>query len=118
MRCCNMCKKEKELKDFPRNKSRALGYGYECKNCINELVKKRKQEQRDKIRSLKTPCLICGEDDPIVIDFHHLDPNEKELSLNQAGASMNKILKEIDKCVCLCANCHRRVHAGTVEIPT
>jgi hypothetical protein len=52
------------------------------------------------------------------LDFHHIDPNDKEYSV----ASMNKfpykrLAKEINKCVLLCANCHRDLHHNDISIP-
>ena len=57
-------------------------------------------------------CEICGEDDPITLDWHHLDPSEKEYSVAKMWKYRGKqaILEEIAKCQCLCANCHRKVH--------
>jgi sugar O-acyltransferase (sialic acid O-acetyltransferase NeuD family) len=59
------------------------------------------------------PCVICGQTDPFVLDFDHLDPSKKEATVaNMLGrtASLEKIKKEIAKCQILCANCHRRKH--------
>jgi hypothetical protein len=46
-----------------------------------------------------------------VFDFHHLDPNEKDFSLGGTKRSWHKIQPELDKCVMLCARCHRIRHA-------
>lgn len=65
-------------------------------------------------------CRICGESDIACLDFHHLDPSTKEfdiaLASGQQAWSWEKVLTEIRKCVCLCANCHRKVHAGRFEV--
>jgi predicted HNH restriction endonuclease len=46
-----------------------------------------------------------------VLDFHHIDKETKEFTIGAIKkGSKEKILKEIDKCVCLCANCHREFH--------
>ena len=53
---------------------------------------------------------MCGNSNPIVLDFHHL--RDKILvfgSMGSCGWSIEKILKEIDKCIVLCSNCHRLV---------
>ena len=60
---------------------------------------------------LGNPCTICGEDDPRVVEFNHVDPNTKDHNISEivnSGHSTNSILKEIAKCEVLCANCHRR----------
>lgn len=64
---------------------------------------------------MKTPCIICGE--PFCIDFHHKNPSEKEFTISKkTNLGKDKLLVEIQKCVCLCANCHRKVHAGFTTI--
>jgi 5-methylcytosine-specific restriction endonuclease McrA len=57
------------------------------------------------------PCVDCGEDDLVVLDFDHLDPTTKikeisNLVYNTAGLSTIQV--EIAKCEVVCANCHRR----------
>lgn len=59
-------------------------------------------------------CADCGYADLQyldVFDFHHLDPNEKDFSLGGTKRSWSKIEPELDKCVMLCARCHRIRHA-------
>ena len=126
MKTCCKCKTEKPLSEFYKNKSKKDGHGTECKQCKKSETRKsyyydqrdHRQKKKAFLYSLKKPCAICGEPDPVVIDFHHLDPATKSFTLGQTNNySDEKILAEVDKCVCLCANCHRRVHAGTAEIP-
>jgi hypothetical protein len=51
---------------------------------------------------------------PEVFEFHHLNASDKEFGISQDGVlrSWQKIAAELAKCVMLCANCHREVHAG------
>lgn len=61
-------------------------------------------------------CSQCGFADHRALDFHHLDPNEKEFAIANfisRGASSARIKKEIQKCIVLCANCHRIEHERT-----
>jgi len=79
------------------------------------------KEYRDWTYTQKTPCVICGESDPAVIDFHHLDPSEKSFNIGSwaecRSLSKADIINEIGKCVCLCANDHRRLHLGLISLP-
>jgi len=118
MRDCNMCGESKSLESFPKNKSKKDGRGYECRDCVAVARRNKRHEKRNYINSLKTPCVICDEPDPIVLDWHHIDPSTKEMGLNQMDKPLQTLVAETKKCVTLCANCHRRIHAGTVEIPT
>ena len=56
------------------------------------------------------PCEMCGEQDPTVLEFHHVYGKDKAISKMIAeGATVEKIEKEISKCQVLCCNCHRRI---------
>lgn len=58
-------------------------------------------------------CEKCNEDHPACLDFHHIDPKNKETELANAvkkGWSIWKIQEEIKKCKIFCANCHRKFH--------
>lgn len=60
-------------------------------------------------------CSGCGLREPIeALEFHHLDPATKEFGISTDGIARrwDKIEAELAKCVLLCANCHREVHAG------
>ena len=65
-------------------------------------------------------CCICGYNKyDGALDFHHVDPEKKEFAIAQRliNISWEKVVKEIDKCILLCANCHREFHAGLIKIP-
>jgi len=76
----------------------------------------RKKTKLRIIKAMGGKCQICGYDKcPEAFDLHHLDPNEKEISLSSIRANPKAwatIVKELRKCVLLCANCHREVEAG------
>ena len=59
----------------------------------------------------KHPCIDCGEDDIIVLEFDHVDRATKEFNVSKAvrdGTKLPRLIEEINKCVVRCANCHRR----------
>lgn len=79
------------------------------------LERKRRQSRWRFIKSyLATiPCHDCGESDPNVLDFHHVK-GRKSFNLARgvsAGYALKTLVREIEKCQVLCANCHRR-HTG------
>ena len=58
-------------------------------------------------------CAKCGESRGYVLDFHHIDPTQKENTIARMTSNksnLNDIQKEVDKCIVLCANCHREFH--------
>ncbi len=71
-----------------------------------------KLHKQKAIEYLGGKCMHCGgKFHPSVYDFHHVNPSEKEGLLSKIlGASWIKIQKELDKCILLCANCHRLEH--------
>lgn len=65
-------------------------------------------------------CFLCGYRDCIdALDFHHLDEHGKDFGISKSGYTrrITKVFKEVDKCVLVCANCHREIHAGKVQLP-
>lgn len=55
------------------------------------------------------PCYRCGvKYPPFVMDWHHREREQKELSIGRSlHRSLKIIEKEIQKCDLYCANCHR-----------
>jgi hypothetical protein len=57
-------------------------------------------------------CVQCGQNHPATFDFHHVDSGTKEASVNKLlkNRAYKRAMEEIQKCVVLCANCHRIHH--------
>lgn len=57
-------------------------------------------------------CEICGYNKCIAaLEFHHKDPSQKEFRLGDGyGRTFEDFLKEVDKCMLICANCHAELH--------
>lgn len=66
------------------------------------------------VKSRGGKCKLCGYDRNIaVLEFHHINPDEKEFQLDMrhlSNTSLERLKEEADKCQLLCANCHREVH--------
>jgi hypothetical protein len=67
-----------------------------------------------KIRAINAKgdkCSICGENNIFKLTFHHLNSEEKEITINKLrNARWSAIEKEIEKCELLCFNCHSELH--------
>ena len=67
-------------------------------------------------------CKICGYNKCLnALDFHHLDPKTKDKTYSGMSSilfncSMKKAREEAKKCILICSNCHREVHAGVTVI--
>ena len=56
-------------------------------------------------------CSKCGYNKCLAaLEFHHPDPSVKESKIIGSTASLDKQRAEAEKCVLLCANCHREAH--------
>lgn len=65
-------------------------------------------------------CKICGYNKcTSALHFHHKNPKEKLFQISSPpskNTTFEEILREAQKCVLLCANCHAEVHAGISKI--
>jgi 5-methylcytosine-specific restriction endonuclease McrA len=88
---------------------------------MRKAVKKRREKLRRMAREYKGgKCMICGyKRYQGALDFHHLDPKKKAFGISVRGLtrSWEKIQAEIEKCILVCANCHREIHAGITQPP-
>ena len=88
----------------------------------SEAVKRwRKNTKHRLLQAMGAKCVVCSYDKcDAVLDFHHLDPTQKDFSLGAARASIKNwkfLVEEVKKCVILCCRCHREYHEGLIEIP-
>tara|TARA_R110000822_G_scaffold53903_1_gene138679 strand:- start:801 stop:1364 length:564 start_codon:yes stop_codon:yes gene_type:complete len=94
-------------------KTRATNFcSRKCKNSYS-VQKRRIKLKLMAVKYKGGKCERCGYDKCVdSFDFHHRDPKEKEFGIGGKGhtKSWDKIKKELDKCLLLCANCHREEH--------
>lgn len=116
MRNCKRCEYKGPKETFPESGVHGdkKYYRHVCKACHVQQKVVRRQINRELINDIKkkVKCVRCGNKDWRVIDWHHVDPNTKLFIIgnsNGRGLSVNTIIREIEKCTPLCANCHRIV---------
>lgn len=87
--------------------------GFRCKKCSIDAVNKRRRFLKIKAIQYKGgSCVKCGYNKSVhALEFHHLDKNEKDFGIGAANKSWEIIKKELDKCILVCANCHREIHS-------
>ena len=88
-----------------------------CNSCC--AARKRRSSKKDAVDYLGGKCWVCGYSKSMrALVFHHKDPNEKKFSIGGSQEiRWEKLVKELDKCVLLCANCHAEAHDSLIEIP-
>ncbi len=101
-------------RDKEKRKQYNKQYRGEHKQYYRLHLSSRREETRKWLFMYKSshPCILCHEADPVVLDFHHRNPQEKEFSISYMKHTVNKqkLLIEIQKCDVLCSNCHRKLH--------
>lgn len=112
---CSKCGKQLPIESFGWREKKKGTRRSQCKQCHNRYVKIKYQQKHDDIEFLKSQCRCakCGDSRGYVLDFHHKDPSIKEDTISRLisnNATLDKIKEELDKCVVLCANCHREFH--------
>lgn len=86
---------------------------WRCKSCAIDAQRKRRQKNKERlVNYFGGKCIKCGYAKSIsALCFHHRDPEEKEFGLNQkSGLSLERLIKEAEKCDLLCSNCHYEEH--------
>lgn len=110
---CPKCKKIKILDEFYSRRGIHGGSVY-CIECSNDEGKERARNFKKKCVEYKGgECENCGYSKYIgALHFHHKDPNEKDFSLSRVKSHSfdDKVKKELDKCLLVCANCHSEIH--------
>lgn len=132
MKTCTKCQTEKPEESYPYKNKVTGRRSTVCQECQKEYKKthyhnnkldhyrrnkEKKQRLRDMILEKKNQgCLLCDEICVPCLDFHHLDGSQKEFLISKMVnmGSSSKLQAELEKCVVLCANCHRKVHAGII----
>jgi hypothetical protein len=128
---CKLCNQVKKIEEFPLNSPDAKGRRYymsKCKKCMTlsvkpyvqkymkenperwkEYGKNTRNKRAELLKELRSEgCVKCKDKRYYVIDFHHLDPSKKDISVSDA--SISKIKSEVKKCILLCRNCHAEFH--------
>lgn len=87
-----------------------------CKKCnVDAVGKRRKQIKLMGIEYKGGMCEKCGYNKCVdALEFHHIDPTKKDFGIGSDGytKSWEKVKLELDKCIMVCANCHREIHSN------
>lgn len=84
-----------------------------CKKCLSIYTNKKWTHLKELAIEYKGgKCEICGyRKCNAALEFHHINMQEKEFTISKVRTlSLDVIKPELDKCMLLCANCHREQH--------
>ena len=107
---CSTCGVEKPVSDFYQ---RARGdYKSSCRVCHDqEGLDRRRLYKVQAVAYLGGKCQHCGYSRSYAaLEFHHVDPTQKEFTFSTARRSFESSKAELGKCVLVCSNCHREEH--------
>lgn len=94
----------------------------------SNLEQKEKRKKRERERSNKNreafrkwketlSCRVCNESCSFCLEFHHLNSSNKDFTIsNITSKNLSYIQKETAKCIVLCSNCHKKVHADIIQL--
>ena len=133
VKLCRWCEQEKDESCFAKNKAKKDGLQAYCRSCKKEMDSKYYSSNKDlQLRRVnekyhadktwvdsikeKSGCVVCGEKDAACLDFHHCAGKDYAISSMLRSYSRESILLEIAKCVVICANCHRKLHASRFSL--
>lgn len=71
---------------------------------------------KELLKQAKDKCIICGETEYCCLQLHHI--KNKQYNISQAVKILptRLFIKELNKCVCVCSNCHHKIHNGIIKI--
>lgn len=102
---CKSCNKKYQVKWFANNKE------LQRKRSLFNSKQRMERNQRFVVGYLlEHPCIDCGEKDPVVLEFDHINNDKLDniCALATSGVPIERIINEIQKCEVVCSNCHRR----------
>lgn len=124
MKTCSKCKIVQNMSEFPPRKDRGNKPHSWCRTCLQkrvDAVLRNRSKKKEFVDAHKREhgCAVCGITEPVVLDYHHLGDKVKVATVSTLIAnhrSFEALREEIEKCVLLCANHHRMVTAGLLEV--
>lgn len=123
MKKCSICKIEKSNDFFNKDSSKRDGLSVRCSECQKNLGRlhylnnkdkyketriRLREKRRQIMRDAKSkPCKDCNIQYPYwIMQFDHLGDKEFSIGTHGYHYGVDRLLKEIEKCEVVCANCH------------
>lgn len=83
-------------------------------SCSTDVSNYRRKRKDNLVKVAGGRCCLCGYNKVnSALEFHHIISEEKKYGLSTGNThDLEKDLEELKKCILVCANCHREIHAG------
>jgi hypothetical protein len=85
------------------------------------VIRWRKRLKEKMVLAMGKSCQCCGYNKcDKALEFHHIDPSQKDFSLSGVRANPKKLsvlIEELKKCILVCSNCHKEIHDGITHLP-
>ncbi len=128
---CPRCQRRLDSTEFSVSSRRSTGRQLWCRTCKSKYDAELYRSNSSRRNSIKTrnrlravenakrtflyllahPCVECGEDDPVVLEFDHVRGRKTSSVANMVRGGAYRwetVAAEMAKCMVRCANCHRR----------
>lgn len=101
-----------------RPKNKAANQRMCCYDCMPDGVQLNRSGFIDLLRKHRGGCCQrCGYNTYLgALDFHHINPAEKDFTVGNRDFKLKECIEESKKCILICSNCHRELHAGIWDI--
>jgi len=81
------------------------------KSPVDSVIEWRQRRKLKAVEHLGGHCSICGYNKSVrALQFHHKDPSQKDFGIGSSNLSWERTVRELDKCLLVCANCHAELH--------
>lgn len=99
------------LKYINLNKKNKISEEERKSNLSKRVIMWRKDKKLKLVEYKGGCCQNCGYKKSIgALEFHHINPDDKDFTISGKSYSFERLKKEVDKCVLVCSNCHIEIH--------
>lgn len=81
---------------------------------VQAVTKFRQKRKHNLIQLMGGKCCLCGYNKTEqALEFHHINPENKKFQISSGNChNIQEDISEVEKCILVCANCHREIHAN------
>lgn len=81
-----------------------------------KIMRVQRRKKQHAVDAFGGECCICGYNKCInALEFHHIEGKEEKPSYVVMRWSWERAKKELEKCILVCANCHREIHHRVID---